>query len=502
MAEEKDLREVIKELIDSYYESGIKKSKDIYKKIMRDILVSTPALKRVKSELAGVISEEVHEFVTLQKRAALKIGKEYPTIKDVEKRKRVLREIHIIRRDYNVYGLRGTSDSPIPIEKLREMKKHPQSKHFKRLQKAIGRYKKGSEGISREDLIGLRSSIKDYPDDRISAKAPLKELVRAEKQIHKEIEDEEDKIPDWEKSVRKLDKFKSHSLEDRHGGTHSILKGMEKNNAFMDWYNEEMENLRTAYKKDDISPDEFRKGKKALRDALKKETGIGAIGRGARKIGGAHKTKWGMQMSKLAGVIGLIAVGVTVTATTGSWYFFAGFLGIALYLMAPNPKDIDHPKGQKLTMMSWLPIGEKSKSTHNTAAFFRSLGKVTAIICFSFGMKDLGSVFNILYIAVAVGGYFLLKVEYDPDVPAEFIESVFRFFVGIFFIPQIFVNIFGSWVLGAIALAFFAVPPLPSSDNKNVASVLSRGLSGATAYYEMFDKFIFGGLIMIALIVS
>ena len=114
----------------------------------------------------------------------------------------------------------------------------------------------------------------------------------------------------------------------------------------------------------------------------------------------------------------------------------------------------------------------------------------------------MGDVFNIFYIGIAIGGYFLMKVDYDPNTPAEFIESVFRFFIGIFFIPSIFINIFDSWVLGAIALAFFAVPPLPSSDNENLGQVLSRGLSGATAYYEMFDKFLFAGLMLIALIGS
>lgn len=294
---------------------------------------------------------------------------------------------------------------------------------------------------------------------------------------------------------------KKFDLADRHK---KDAHWTEQRDAWINFYNQEMENLRTALRKGDIEDNQFERETRSLKNYVNKKLGkdIGLRGKWSWRMKRATSSKYGTHLLQVAQVLALSIVGVVATASFNSLWFFFGFLSIGLYFMIPNPSDYEPRKDQKINMMSWLPVGQKSRSTHNTTAFLRSFAKVAAIICFAYAFKDLGDVFNIFYIGIAIFGYFLLKVEYDPDVPAEFIESVFRFFIGIFFIPTIFVTIFDSWVLGAIALAFFAVPPLPAAENKNIAVVLSRGLSGATAYYEIADKFIFGALMLFALIGS
>jgi len=277
-------------------------------------------------------------------------------------------------------------------------------------------------------------------------------------------------------------------------------KSRERYYAFMEWYNQEMANLRAAYEKGDIEKDEFQRRENELNSYLKKQTGVGGIRRVGKKFRSIESHHYSTQLKNVVYLLAAVLIGAIITGTTGSWLFFVGFLGVALYLIAPDPRNIKPKKGQKIGLSSVLLFHPETRSKQNTAAFFRSLGKVTAIAFFAFGFQGLGDVFNTLYIATAIIGYFLLKVEYENS--PEFIESLLRFFLGIILIPWIFNDIFDSLVLAGIAFAFFAVPPLPNESNKNIGQVLSRGLSGATAYYEMAEKFIFGIVMILVLIGS
>ena len=339
-------------------------------------------------------------------------------------------------------------------------------------------------------------------DERSEERKKEKEILKERKQKQKDI------TKKWERGKKSIgghgEDFFKEGFGDAEIGVGSKLGDShwtEQRDVWMKWYEQEMENLRTAREKDDISPEEFRKNASALKKYVSSK--MGTRGKWSWGMSRAGNSKYGTHLMQVVQLIALTAVGAVVTASFNSLWFFFGFLSVALYFLVPNPNDYEPNKDHKIGSKNWAksfnPFG-KEYTPHNGIAFVKSAAKIAAIMCFAYAFKDLGEIFNIVYIGIAIFGYFLLKVDYDPEVPAEFIESVFRFFIGIFFIPTIFVNIFDSWVLGAIALAFFAVPPLPAAENKNIATVLSRGLSGATAYYEMADKFVFGGLMLFALI--
>lgn len=271
--------------------------------------------------------------------------------------------------------------------------------------------------------------------------------------------------------------------------------------AWTEWYRQEMENLRAAYQKGDIKEDEFRKHSNDLKKYVNKEMGFGP--RWSWRTRRLEQSAYGGYLKSVIYLLAFIVIGVIVAGTTGSWLFFVGFLGIAIYLLFPDPHEIDAKEEEKKVsgamFLSIVP-GHSRSSSHNGIAFMKSAGKVTAIIGFAFGFQGLGDVFNTLFIATAIFGYFLLKVEYENS--AEFIESLLRFFLGIILIPWIFNDIFNSLVLAGIAFAFFAIPPLPSEGIKDISKVLSRGLSGATAYFEMAQKFIFIIIMVLVLIGS
>jgi hypothetical protein len=271
-----------------------------------------------------------------------------------------------------------------------------------------------------------------------------------------------------------------------------------RQDAWMEWYKQEMENLRAAYEKGDMSTHEFRQNTSALKQYINNKIGI--KGKWSAKMKSMTTHHFSSQMKSVAYLLGAILIGAIVSGTTGSYLFMMGFLGVALYLIAPDPNNIKPREGQKIGFSSMLLFHPETKSKQNTAGMLRSFGKVTAIAFFAFGFQGLGSVFNTLYIITAVVGYFLLKVEYGNS--PEFIESMLRFFLGMLLIPWIFNDIFQSLVLAGIAFAFFAIPPLPREDDKDLTRAVSRGLSGATAYYELAEKFIFGFIMIIVLIAS
>ena len=212
--------------------------------------------------------------------------------------------------------------------------------------------------------------------------------------------------------------------------------------------------------------------------------------------------KAGPEVTKGVFAAAIIGIGAVISSLFGNYWFFIGFLSVGLYVLTPSPDSGKFQEGP----MGWghiLPWAQGG--SHAGFAWIKSITKVSAIICFAYGFKTLGDVFNIFFVITCLAGYFSLKVGYDPGKPGEFIESLLRFgILGCYFIPlYVFASIFNSYVLAAIAFAFFAIPPMPNtSGNQNLAEVLARGLSGQTAYYEMFDKLLFSGLMLFALLGS
>ncbi|MCX6815198.1 MAG: hypothetical protein NTY20_06130 [Candidatus Aenigmarchaeota archaeon] len=208
-------------------------------------------------------------------------------------------------------------------------------------------------------------------------------------------------------------------------------------------------------------------------------------------------------VKKVIFIVALIGIGAVIAASLGNMWFFFGFLSVGLYFLTPPPNEIEH-EGGPLSWGHMIPFAGKG-GAHSGFAWIRSITKVAAIICFAYGFKSMGDIFNTFFIITCLAGYFSLKLTYSPERPGDFIESLLRFAIlGCYFIPFIvFAGIFNSYVLAAIAFAFFAIPPMPeTSKGQNLGEILSRGLSGQTAYYEMFDKLLFLGLMFFALLGS
>lgn len=465
---------------------------EIIEFIVEDIHFEHPNLDTDK--LTSLVTKAVNFAIREIRKLETRIGREYPTRTDVLKRREELKRL---KRE-SFYGIRGTPTKKIPIEEIRR-RERAENVLLRNIRRNIGLSKlrkKGRKGLylTPEDKRYQRKIAKEWEEKR--ALRPLKELEKEEKEMVSRREQAGkpgryyDLAP-WEEDPN----FKRLPVHER-----------EKQRN--EWYDDHLEQLRNRLEKGEISKREYRQEKRELkRKAFGKlglKRGARALGRFGEKFGGsldslAKKSKK-TAMEILFG-LGLILLGALVSVSFGNYWFFFAFLSIAAYVMTPHPssgKFTEGPLGLG-HMLPWQQGG-----SHAAFGFFRSIFKVTAIILFAMGFYSVGDVFNIFFIATCFIGYFMMSIAYDPKVPAEFIESVLRFGVlGCYFIPFfVFGGIFDSYVLVFIALAFFAIPPVPKAGTENLAEVLSRGLSGATAYYEMFDKLLFAGLMLISLIGS
>jgi hypothetical protein len=218
-------------------------------------------------------------------------------------------------------------------------------------------------------------------------------------------------------------------------------------------------------------------------------------------VGRAHATSrgegYGKYAKKIAPALALFIVGL-VSVGFGTFFFF-GFLSLSLFMLVPPARYIKVKSEAPLGLNTFNPFHSDFGGTHVTFGFIRSFFKISAIFFFAWGFQMLGPNFNSLFVATLVGGYFLLAREYDPKIQSEYLESLMRFFVGCYISIWVFGTIFQSLTLGALALAFFAVPPIPKKGIGNISEVLSRGLSGFTTYWEMFDKLVFSILMIVSL---
>lgn len=201
----------------------------------------------------------------------------------------------------------------------------------------------------------------------------------------------------------------------------------------------------------------------------------------------------------------LIGIGAVISASFGQMLFFFAFLSTGLYFLTPSPSEFDHaPINTEYFWKLGSHLNDMRKyKAHSSYAILKSLFKVSTIICFAFAFKNMGDIFNSFFMITCLAGYFALKVTYKNS--GEFLESFLRFAIlGVYFIPfNVFAGIFNSYVLAFIAMAFFAIPPMPDvGEMKSLPQAVQEAGSGRMAYYEMIDKFIFMGFMIFALIGS
>lgn len=275
-------------------------------------------------------------------------------------------------------------------------------------------------------------------------------------------------------------------------------------------YWKKLEELKGKYRSGEIDRAEYKQQRGTLRDELRKERdeiygrggyrGFKFFARGAIKGEQLEKSAYSQYAQRIMWLFGLLVVGAVAAAFTGSLLLFFGFLSLGIYFVFPDPSQAAQPVQGP---MGWGDIfNPRRGGAHAGFGWIRSIAKVTAIVSFALAFQSFGDTFNVVFIATVFFGYFWMAIEYDPRYPGQFIESLLRFGVlGAYFIPfVVFGAIFQSWVLVAVALAFFAIPPLPVSSQGNIADVLERGLAGTTMLYKTMDTALFVGLMILALI--
>lgn len=197
------------------------------------------------------------------------------------------------------------------------------------------------------------------------------------------------------------------------------------------------------------------------------------------------------------GAVATVAIGLPIV-------FFLGFLGWGIYYLLPDPNDFKIPDEIKNLSednpLKWNMIipfyGGKSTYVRNANmgwGVLRSVVKIGVFACFIIGVYTsavpLG---NIVLIILAFFGYYSLKITYDVEKPYELIESLLRFAgLGFYFIPWVIMyGIFDSMLLALIAMAFFAIPPIPK-ERKN---------SELFMMYDFYDKIIFAIIMGVVLV--
>jgi len=208
-----------------------------------------------------------------------------------------------------------------------------------------------------------------------------------------------------------------------------------------------------------------------------------------RATGSRSESRYGGYIKKIIPFAALFIVGA-VSGAFGFWFTF-GFWSIGVMILLPPAREFKSKHKGAFGFNALNPFGGNYGGTHVTFGFLRSVLKISAVVCFALGFKAYGNNFGSLFMATLVVGYFILAREYDPELPSEFIESVMRFMFGFYLAIAVFGAMFNSWTLALLAIAFFAVPPTPKKGIGNLSEVLSRGLSGAAAYYELVDKLVF-----------
>ena len=217
---------------------------------------------------------------------------------------------------------------------------------------------------------------------------------------------------------------------------------------------------------------------------------------------------------KVLGIVALIGIGALVSGMFGSYWFMIAFMGWAAMTMVPNPEEEEDfhisdnekkllasvgkndPSAVATTAVMLWTLGKKTlKHPRVGFGFVRAIFKLTAISFAIYGIysSDVIPFKAIVLLIACFAAYYSLKITYKRNMPHHFLESVLRFgFLGCWMIPYIFFEYFQSSVLGLIAIAFLAIPPIQESEKPSEVETSS--------FLDIFLRFVvFGGLMLIVL---
>ncbi len=320
----------------------------------------------------------------------------------------------------------------------------------------------------------------------------LKEKKKKRREKTKTTKEEEEKL-----SIKKYRK-KIKELKEKYNKEKEEIK--KKKEELKQELNDKIQNGENKKQAKKEYKEELKKLRKELKETKKRYSELKWTQRGKIAkpfLEWAHEG-YGKHALKISPAIALFIAGLVVSGI--STWFFWGFLAASLFVLVPPARGVESKHEGPLGWSVIWPTSDNYGGKHVTFGFFKTVFKVSAFVCFAFGFQSIGPNFNTLFLITAVIGYFSLKGEYDPEIPSEFLEGLFRLGAGVLLSVYVFTNVFQSWTLGMLALAFFAVPPVPKKGVGNISEVLSRGLSGQTMYYEMFDKAVFSLLMIVSLI--
>jgi hypothetical protein len=208
--------------------------------------------------------------------------------------------------------------------------------------------------------------------------------------------------------------------------------------------------------------------------------------------------KVGSHVMSVITALSMIIAGMVISQLIeGTWAgnFTLGFIFLGVSTLLPKPMPIEE-LGNKviLTYWSYIRLLRNSKN-NNWAGPIKSALKFFAVWFFITGARSatvIGFLGNIVMIVVAALAYFSFSSEFNQKVPGQIFEAVAKFFIGMIVIPWwVFYGIFQSFVLGLMAMAFFAVPP--------VASKASGGDEGESTIRGEYSRWLFLALMIFAL---
>ena len=212
--------------------------------------------------------------------------------------------------------------------------------------------------------------------------------------------------------------------------------------------------------------------------------------------------KWGNHVMKVFNALIVIIAGLVISyffeGNLGG-YFTWGFMCLAAVTVFPKPHPIE--KLGKNVILTY-PVAAKLLFTGDKGMTFGALRsglKFFAIVFLIWGAQNstaIGFLGNIVMILVAAISYFSLSAEFDPSTPGMIFEPVAKFFIGLIIIPWwVFYGIFQSFILGLMAMAFFAVPPIATKSEEGEAAMrgeLTRWLFLGIMVFTLFASGVFG----------
>lgn len=224
---------------------------------------------------------------------------------------------------------------------------------------------------------------------------------------------------------------------------------------------------------------------------------VGFTKKTVKRITDKIEDKWGRTVIDAFIILIFLSLGLVTSIYFHSYMFMGAFLCWMIVYLIPEGKL---PEMERIIIsVKWKDFKEwfKRGSGYEYNAglgLVRSIFKVLTITLFIFGIRGGTLPFpNILLMITAFAGYFSLKLTYDPKIPSSVIESLVRFFVGFIVIPFWVVNyIFQTMVLTIIAIAFFAIPPIPEQKKEGETYIFMN--------YFIFDRILFAIFMFIALI--